>query len=79
MIFYCETKLFSGQERMFLTGACFISKKEKSILIINKENKAGIDFAKTEGDFKNIKYVDDFNDMVSLGKNIETIPIFIKT
>ncbi len=65
MIFYCETKLFSGQERMFLTGACFISKKEKSILIINKENKAGIDFAKTEGDFKNIKYVDDFNDKFS--------------
>lgn len=65
MIFYCETRMFSGQERMFLTGACYISRKEKSVLLINENNKDGIAFAESEGSFNEIKLLADFNEMFS--------------
>ncbi|ROR98353.1 glycosyltransferase [Raoultella terrigena] len=65
MIFYCETRMFSGQERMFLTGACEASKKEQCTLLINKNNKEGIVFAKTEGCFHEIKLLNDFNETFS--------------
>ena len=51
MIFYCESRIFSGQERMFLTAACSESSKKNSVLIINKKNTGGINFARENGSF----------------------------
>lgn len=61
MIFYCESRIFSGQERMFLTAACSISKKTKCILIINELNKDGISFSKDNGAFVKLKMISNFN------------------
>ena len=65
MIFYCETRLFSGQERMFMTAACHISKKEQCFLVINENNNDGIAFAKAEGCFHEIKTISDFKENFS--------------
>ncbi|EOY2758570.1 TPA: glycosyltransferase [Klebsiella pneumoniae] len=59
MIFYCESRIFSGQERMFLTAACSESSKKNSVLIINKKNTGGINFARENGSFIEIYLIDD--------------------
>lgn len=65
MIFYCESRIFSGQERMFLTAACAISNNEDCELIINKNNSQGIEFSKRNGAFSKVVLLDDFNEKYS--------------
>ncbi len=61
MIFYCESRIFSGQERMFLTAACSVSKKNKCTLIINESNEEGIIFCENNGSFHELIKVSNFN------------------
>ncbi len=65
MIFYCEARIFSGQERMFLTAACALSHEKKCILIINKVNNDAISFSKENGNFDEIKEVENFDQKFS--------------
>ncbi len=65
MIFYCEARIFSGQERMFLTAACEHSHKKKCILIINKVNHDAISFCKENGNFYEFKEVENFDQKFS--------------
>lgn len=59
MIFYCESRIFSGQERMFLTAACAESMKRKCVLIINKNNKGGLSFVRENGSFIELHLIED--------------------
>ncbi|HHT5712943.1 TPA: glycosyltransferase [Raoultella ornithinolytica] len=61
MIFYCESRIFSGQERMYLIAACAMSYSEKSIIIINEANINAIDYCKSNGNFSEIITVKDFD------------------
>ncbi|EMO8771104.1 glycosyltransferase [Klebsiella variicola] len=61
MIFYCEARIFSGQERMYLIAACAMSFSEKSIIIINESNLIAIDYCKENGNFSEIITIKDFD------------------
>lgn len=61
MIFYCESRIFSGQERMYLIAACAMSYSEKSIIIINESNINAIDYCKKNGSFSEIIPIKDFH------------------
>lgn len=65
MIFYCESRIFSGQERMFLTAACALSHEKKCILIINCTNDAAIKFSQNNGNFTEIELLDNFDQSFS--------------
>lgn len=65
MIFYCESRIFSGQERMFLTAACAWSHQKECILIVNSTNDAAIKFSKSNGHFSEIKLIDNFDQKFS--------------
>lgn len=65
MIFYCESRIFSGQERMFLTAACAVSFKKECILVINEANENAIKFSEVNGDFKEIKLISNFEQKFS--------------
>ncbi|MCV5446575.1 hypothetical protein OFN46_33930, partial [Escherichia coli] len=61
MIFYCEARIFSGQERMYLIAACAMSFSEKSIIIINESNLIAIDYCRENGNFSEIITIKDFD------------------
>lgn len=65
MIFYCESRIFSGQERMFLTAACALSLDTKCILIVNRMNASAIEFSKKNGNFSEINLLDNFDQRFS--------------
>lgn len=84
MIFYCESRIFSGQERMFLTAACAESMKRKCVLIINKNNKGGLSFVRENGSFIELHLIEDIKPkLLSVmvwfkWKNILSLAIYLK-
>lgn len=53
-VFYCDTDIFSGHEKMFLAAACGVSDKFPCVLILNEHNPKALAYCREHGHFDQI-------------------------